>query len=103
MKTENTTITIREKFKSAGVRTLDSKKRVSLGDNVSKNMKIDSYEVLVGEEGDILLRPMAHVPARERWIYENPKVLAALKRGVAQAKAGQVTKIDDIGKFLEDL
>ncbi len=102
MKTKNT-VTVHERFTPVGVRTLDSKKRVTLGDHVSKDLKIDSYEVLVGEKGDVLLRPMTHIPAQERWIYENPKVYEALKQGLSQAKAGKVIKIAKIEKFLEDL
>ena len=29
------------------------------------------------------------VPAREAWLYENPKALAAVRRGLAQARAGE--------------
>ena len=103
MKPKNNTITIHERFTPAGIRTLDAKKRVTLGDSVPKDLKIDSYEVLVGENGDVLLRPMTHIPARERWIYENPKVYESIKKGLAQAKAGKLVKVDDVAKFLEDL
>ena len=71
MKSKNGTITIHERFTPAGIRVLDSKKRVTLGDSVPKDLRIDSYEVLVGENGDVLLRPMIHIPARERWIFED--------------------------------
>ena len=103
MKSKNGTITVHERFTPAGIRVLDSKKRVTLGDSVPKDMKIDSYEVLVGEGGDVLLRPLTHIPARERWVYENPKVYESIKKGLAQAKAGKVIKVENIEKFLEDL
>ncbi|MBI3602325.1 MAG: hypothetical protein HY209_05470 [Candidatus Omnitrophica bacterium] len=102
MKTR-TDIVIHEHFKSAGVRVLDTKSRVSLGGYVVKDLDIDSYEVLVGDHGDVLLRPMAHVPASETWIYQNPKISQSIKQGLTQAKAGKVTHVKDVKKFLADL
>ena len=103
MKSKNNTVTIHERFTPMGIRILDAKKRVTLGDSVPKDLKIDSYEVLVGENGDVLLRPMTHIPARERWIFENPKVYETIKKGLDQAKTGKVTKVGPVEKFLEDL
>ncbi len=107
MKNKVETITIKEKFVSAGVRSIDTKHRLSIGDKIhkeiNKKFNVDTYEVLVGEEGDILLRPMAHIPARELWTFQNPKVYESLKRGLQQAHEGKVTKVKDVEKFLEDL
>ena len=103
MKIKNNTVTVHEKFTPVGIRTLDTKKRVSLGDSVKKNLKIDSYEVLIGQHGDVLLRPLTHIPARERWIYENPEVLRSIKKGFKEAKEGKLTKVNNVEKFLEDL
>ena len=107
MKTQNSSIMVRERFVSAGVRSIDSKYRLSIGDKVhkglSKKFQVDAYEVLVGEKGDILLRPMAHVPAHELWTFENPKVYESLKKGLQQAKEGKVTRVRNVKKFLNDL
>ena len=32
------------------------------------------------------------IPEREAWLYENPKALASLRRGLDQARKGKVTK-----------
>ena len=68
----------------------DSKGRVTLGklaDGVS------SYRARRQKDGKIILEPFVEIPAEERWIYENPDVLAALKQGIADAKAGRVTRM----------
>ncbi len=103
MKIKNNTITIHEDFTPAGIRVLDAKKRVTLGDSVSENLKIDSYQVLIGKNGDVLLRPLTHIPARERWIYEDSKTLQSIQKGLQQAQQGKTIKVDNVTKFLENL
>lgn len=97
-----------EKFKPAGCTTLDSKKRITIGKRILeeeplRSMEIDGFEVFIGEEGDILLKPMANIPSRELWIYQNPDVLKSIQRGMKDIKEGRVTKVKDIDKFLEEL
>jgi hypothetical protein len=42
------------------------------------------------------LRPIVRVerviPEREVWLYENPKALASVRRGLGQARKGNATK-----------
>ena len=45
-------------------------------------MKADSYQVFVGKEGDILLRPAVSIPSNEAWIYRNPEVIAKIRKGL---------------------
>ncbi len=63
--------------------TLDSKNRISLT-KLLRYTGVSSVQASVLENGDILLKPMVQIPAGEAWIYEDPKVLASIKRGLAQ-------------------
>ena len=68
----------------------DSKGRITLGklaDGVS------SYRARRQKDGKILLEPFIEIPAEERWVYENPDILAVIKRGLADSKAGRVTRM----------
>jgi len=99
---------IKEKFKSAGVSSLDSKHRITLGHKIMQEiplskLEIDAFETMVGENGDILLRPMANIPSRELWIYRNPKILKSIQRGMQDIKEGRVTKVKDLDKFFKEL
>ena len=99
---------IKEKFKSVGVGSLDSKKRITLKDKVIKEppldrMEIDAFEILVGDEGDVLLRPMTNIPSKELWIYQNPKVLKRIQKGLQDARAGKVKEVKNLKKFLKSL
>ena len=102
------TVHVDEDFISIETRSIDSKHRITLSDKAVKavrlkNKKITSYQVLVGKRGDILLRPSVSIPASEAWIYENPEVIASIRRGLKQAKEGKITKVHDLDKFLENL
>jgi DNA-binding transcriptional regulator/RsmH inhibitor MraZ len=102
-----TSITITENFVEIGTKELDSKDRLSLGHKVRKllldRVKIDSFKVFLGKEGDLLLRPSVNIPIREQWLYQNKAAYAKVKEGLKQAKQGRVTKVEDLDKFLENL
>ena len=99
---------VTEKFKSVGIGALDAKKRITLKDKVIKeppldHMEIDAFEILVGNEGDILLRPVANIPSKELWVHQNPEVLKSIQRGMCDVKEGRVTKVKDLNKFFKQL
>ncbi len=71
----------------------DNKHRVSLGPTVKTEPGV-RYKVMQNDQGQILLDPVKSVPAREAWVYENPARLASIKRGIAQAEAGELVNID---------
>ena len=92
------------KFKEIDVKGLDSKNRISLSKKVLKFFKkVDAFKIFVGKEGDILLRPMVNIPARESWIYENTKALSQVRQGLAEARAGKTEKVNNLDKFFENL
>jgi hypothetical protein len=63
--------------------SLDSKNRISLT-KLLKFKAVSSVIASVLENGDILLKPMALIPARELWLYENKEALESVKRGLSQ-------------------
>jgi len=97
-----------ERFKPAGNTILDSKKRITIGKKILeeeplKSMEIDGFEVFIGEEGDILLKPMANIPSRELWVHQNPEVLKSIQKGIRDIKEGRVTKVKKLDKFFKEL
>ena len=99
---------VKENFKLVGTGSLDSKRRITLKDKVMKeppldHMEIDAFEILVGGEGDILIRPMANIPSKELWVHQNPKVLKSVQRGMQDIKAGRVARVKDLDKFFKEL
>ena len=54
----------------------------------------------VGEDGDILLRPVVTIPSKEAWIYENPTVLEEIRKGLSEANQGSLKKTKNLEDFL---
>lgn len=98
---------IHEKFIPMDIKTLDSKKRISLSKKILKiladKFPAKSFKVYVGEDGDILLRPVVTIPSKEAWIYENPPVLEAIRKGLFEANQGKLKKVKNLKDFLEGL
>ena len=72
----------------AGYKSTDSKGRVTLGGHFANRA------VIVEQRGEdeVVVRLARVIPEREAWLYENPKALASLRRGLDQARNGNVTK-----------
>ena len=70
----------------ARYKTTDAKGRVSLGGHFANRA------VIVEQQGDdaVVVRLARVIPEREAWLYENPQALAAVRRGLDQARAGKV-------------
>ncbi len=98
---------VKEGFVPYDIRQVDSKNRVTLGGKmmraIKKRMKVDSYQVFVGESGDILLRPAVSVPSSEAWVYRNPQVVGRIRKGLEEARQGKIEPAKDLDKFLEKL
>jgi len=58
--------------------------------------------VYVGEDGDILLRPVVTIPSKEAWIYENPTVLEGIRKGLFEANQGKLKKSKILKLFLKN-
>jgi hypothetical protein len=65
---------------------LDSRGRAPLG----RIATAQRYRVERLDGGDILLTPIVSITERELAVLANPELVASIKAGVAQMKAGQV-------------
>ena len=77
----------------------DAKGRVTLG-ALAKG--VSSYRISAEADGRLILEPYVEIPARERWVYDNPQVLASLERGIADAAAGRVKSRGSFSKYLKE-
>jgi hypothetical protein len=84
-----------EKFKEVGTRSIDQRKRITLG-KLTKNYK--RMRIYVNDKGDILLKPVVEIPADEAWLYEDKEALKEVLEGIEAEKQGKVTKLN-----IEDL
>ena len=53
-----------------------------------------SYHIYRNSIGQIVLDPQVTIPASEAWLFNNPKALASVRRGLSDAAKGRVSKVD---------
>jgi len=70
----------------------DSKKRVVLPSFLVGEDII--YHIYSNSAGQIVLDPQVTIPASEVWLFKNPNAIAAVRRGLAEAAQGKVSKVD---------
>lgn len=77
----------------------DSKGRISLG---AFAKGVSSFDVSQDKHGRIVLTPNVEIPAREKWLFDNPAALAAVKEGLSDSAAGRVHDLGDFSKYADD-
>jgi len=85
-----------EAFQPMGEARTDSKKRLVLKGKVAKH-----YFMYQNDAGQILLEPMAMIPASEAWLYKNPEAMASVRRGLDQAAKGKGRCLGSFAKHAE--
>lgn len=106
-KAKKETVDIHEEFIPYQTKPLDSKYRITLGGKLTRllarRMKTEAYQIFVGRNGDILLRPSVSIPINEAWVYQNPEVIGKLRNGLKEAGEGKAERVKDLESFLEKL
>jgi len=52
------------------------------------------YHICTNSSGQIILDPQVTIPASEAWLFKNPDTIATVRRGLAEAAQGKVSKVD---------
>jgi len=80
-----------DEFQEIGTRTIDDRKRLTLGDLLKEFKRVKLYR---NDRGELLLRPVVEVPASEAWLFENRKALESVLDGIRDAAEGRISKLD---------
>jgi len=73
-------------------KTIDARGRLTLGPRYANRLVI----VREHKDGAVEIIPAEAVPAREAWLYKNPKALEAVRSGVEEARAGRFAEAPDL-------
>ncbi len=76
----------------------DSKGRITLG---SLSEGVSGFKVTVDKQHRIILEPLVEIPAREKWLFNNPTALRQVQKGIQDAAQGKVIK-RDFSRYLDD-
>lgn len=77
----------------------DAKGRIALGKLAEG---ISSFRVIRDRQGRFILEPYAEIPAREKWLFDNPHALAKVKRGIQQSAQGELHSMGSFAQHADD-
>jgi hypothetical protein len=79
----------------------DSRRRVALG-KALQDLEDATFNVYRDDRGRIVLDPHVSIPVSEAWLYRNPKALASVRRGLAEAEAGKTKRVRSFARHAAD-
>jgi len=78
-------------FIEVDTRTVDERKRVTLGTMIGEFTRV---RVLKNSRGEILLQPIAEIPASEVWLFQNQEALDLVRTGLKESAEGKVSRVN---------
>ena len=78
---------------------LDAKGRITLGKLAEG---VSSFRATRQSDGKIILEPYVEIPAREVWLYKNPKALAMVEQGLRESAEGKTVDMGSFAQYLDD-
>lgn len=77
----------------------DAKGRITLGKLAEG---VSSFHVSRDKKGRLVLEPYTEIPARERWLFQNPEALESVLKGIEQAKSGELHDLGSFARYADD-
>jgi hypothetical protein len=87
----NRVLKIEDEFEEVATRTIDDRKRITLGE-LPKGLK--RVRIYKNDRGEVLLRPVVEIPASEAWLFQNEEAFKSVKKGLKDAAEGKVSKLN---------
>ena len=88
---QNNTIKIDDEFTEIDTRTIDSRNRLTIGELSQGFNRVRLYKNKMGE---ILLKPVAEIPASELWLFQNKEAFENVQKGLKDISEGKISKLD---------
>jgi len=80
-----------DEFQEITTKTIDDRKRITLGELIKDSKRIRLYK---NKRGEILLIPVVEIPASEIWLFKNKEALEGVQKGLQDASEGRISKIN---------
>jgi hypothetical protein len=92
---QTNTVKINDEFEEVDTRTVDDRNRLTLGELLKGSKRVRLYK---NDRGEVLLQPVAEIPASELWLFQNKEALENVKKGLKDAAEGRISKakIDEL-------
>jgi hypothetical protein len=80
-----------EEFVEIDTRRVDERKRLTIGAAMGD---LNRVRILKNNRGEILLQPLADIPASEVWLYTNREASELVQKGVREAGEGKISRVN---------
>ena len=87
----NNTLKVDDSFKEIGTRTIDERNRLTIGEILKGYKRVRLYR---NDSGEVLLQPIAEIPASELWLYRNQEAINDVREGLRDAAQGKISRVD---------
>ncbi len=82
---------IEDEFEEVATRTIDERKRLTLGELPKGSRRVRVYK---NDRGEVLLQPVVEIPASEAWLFQNEEAFESVKKGLKDASEGKISKLN---------
>ena len=82
---------VTDSFEEIGTRTIDERNRLTVGEILKGCKRIRLYRNVRGE---VLLQPIAEIPASELWLFQNQGAINEVREGLRDASQGKISRLD---------
>lgn len=88
---EGDVLRVDDEFQEIGTRTIDDRKRLTLGELIKDFKRVKLYR---NDRGELLLQPVVEVPVSELWLFKNKEAFESVQKGLKDAAKGRVSKLN---------
>ena len=88
---ERDVLRVDDEFREIGTRTIDDRKRLTLGQLIKDFKRVKLYR---NDRGELLLQPVVEVPVSELWLFKNKEAFESVQKGLKDAAKGRVSKLN---------
>ncbi len=88
---ERDVLRVDDEFQEIGTRTIDDRKRLTLGELIKDFKRVKLYR---NDRGELLLQPVVEVPVSELWLFKNKEAFESVQEGLKDAAKGRVSKLN---------
>lgn len=84
-------ISVNDNFQEVDTKTIDGRKRLTLGNLLEGFNRVKIYKNLRGE---LLIKPVVEIPASELWLYKNKEAYESVQRGLKDLEEGRISEVN---------
>ncbi|HPZ08977.1 MAG TPA: hypothetical protein PL110_12735 [Candidatus Eremiobacteraeota bacterium] len=84
-------ISINDNFQEVDTKTIDGRKRLTIGNLLGGFKRVKIYK---NTRGELLLKPVVEIPFSELWLYKNKEAFESVQKGLEDMEKGRISEVN---------